>query len=72
MSDDIDIDSILEDSDSKKPTLNSVGIYLFTDDFTASSTAKVIREILMLPQDVWLSANEAVKYGIADNIRNTY
>lgn len=33
---------------------------------------KVIKEILMPPQDVWLSAKEAVKYGIADQVKNTY
>jgi len=33
---------------------------------------KVIREILMPPQDVWLSAKEAVQYGIADQIKSTY
>ena len=33
---------------------------------------KVIKEVLMPPQDVWLSAKEAVKYGIADQIKNTY
>jgi len=33
---------------------------------------RVIREILMPPQDVWLSANEAVQYGIADLIKGTY
>lgn len=33
---------------------------------------KVIREILLPPQDVWLSADEAVKYGIADKIVQTY
>lgn len=33
---------------------------------------KVIKEILMPPEDVWLSAKEAVKYGIADQIKSTY
>jgi ATP-dependent Clp protease protease subunit len=33
---------------------------------------KVIKEILMPPQDVWLSSKEAVKYGIADQVKNTY
>lgn len=33
---------------------------------------KVIKEVLMPPSDVYLSAKEAVKYGIADHIRNTY
>jgi ATP-dependent Clp protease protease subunit len=33
---------------------------------------KVIKEILMPPQDVWLSAKEAVKYGIADQVKLTY
>ena len=32
---------------------------------------KQIREVL-LPQDVWLSAEDAVKYGIADKIVSTY
>ena len=33
---------------------------------------KKIREILLPPQDVWLSADEAVKYGIADEIVKVY
>ena len=33
---------------------------------------KVIREILLPPEDKWLSAKEAVKYGIADSIKSTY
>ena len=33
---------------------------------------KKIREILLPPEDVWLSSNEAVKYGIADKIVSTY
>jgi len=33
---------------------------------------KKIREILLPPQDVWLSADEAVKYGIADEIKRVY
>jgi ATP-dependent Clp protease protease subunit len=33
---------------------------------------KVIKEILMPPQDVWLSAKEAVKYSIADQVKLTY
>ena len=33
---------------------------------------KKIREILLPPEDVWLSAKEAVKYGIADKIVSTY
>jgi ATP-dependent protease ClpP protease subunit len=33
---------------------------------------KLIKEVLMPPQDVWLSAKEAVKYGIADQVKNTY
>ena len=33
---------------------------------------KKIREILLPPQDVWLNANEAIKYGIADKIREIY
>lgn len=33
---------------------------------------KQIREVLLPPQDVWLSAEDAVKYGIADKIVNTY
>jgi len=33
---------------------------------------KKIREILLPPEDVWLSAEEAVKYGIADKIVLTY
>ena len=33
---------------------------------------KKIREILLPPQDVWLSADEAVKYGIADKIVEVY
>ena len=33
---------------------------------------KVIREILLPPEDKWLSAKEAVKYGIADKIKSTY
>jgi ATP-dependent Clp protease protease subunit len=33
---------------------------------------KKIREVLLPPQDVWLSAKEAVKYGIADKIVEVY
>ena len=33
---------------------------------------KKIREILLPPEDKWLSAKEAVKYGIADKIVATY
>ena len=33
---------------------------------------KQIREVLLPPQDVWLSAEDAVKYGIADKVVNTY
>lgn len=33
---------------------------------------KVIRDVLLPPQDVWLSAEEAVKYGIADSIEKMY
>ena len=33
---------------------------------------KVIREVLLPPQDVWLSAQEAVKYNIADEIKTVY
>ena len=33
---------------------------------------KKIREVLLPPEDVWLSSKEAVKYGIADKIVSTY
>mgnify|MGYP001442837048 FL=1 len=33
---------------------------------------KIIREVLLPPQDVWLSAKEAVKYGIADKVVKVY
>lgn len=33
---------------------------------------KVIREILLPPEDKWLSAKEAIKYGIADKIKVVY
>ena len=33
---------------------------------------KKIREILLPPQDVWLSAEEAVQHGIADKIKKVY
>ena len=33
---------------------------------------KKIREILLPPEDKWLSAKEAVKYGIADRIKEIY
>jgi len=33
---------------------------------------KVIREVLLPAEDVWLSAEEAVKYKIADKIVETY
>mgnify|MGYP002845367562 FL=1 len=33
---------------------------------------KKIREVLLPAEDVWLSAKEAVKYGIADKIVSTY
>ena len=33
---------------------------------------KKIREFLLPAQDVWLSAEEAVTYGIADDIKNVY
>jgi ATP-dependent Clp protease protease subunit len=33
---------------------------------------KKIREVLLPAEDVWLSAKEAVKYGIADKIKTVY
>ena len=33
---------------------------------------KTIRKYLLPEKDIWLSAEEAVKYGIADEIRDTY
>ena len=33
---------------------------------------KQIREVLLPPQDVWLSAEDAVKYGIADKVVSVY
>ena len=33
---------------------------------------KKIREVLLPAKDVWLSAKEAVKYGIADKIKEVY
>ena len=33
---------------------------------------KIIKQILLPPQDVWLSAEEAVKYGIVDKIVEWY
>ena len=33
---------------------------------------KKIREFLLPPQDIWLSAEEAVKHGIADKIKKMY
>ena len=33
---------------------------------------KKIREVLLPAQDVWLSAKEAVKYGIEDKIKEVY
>ena len=33
---------------------------------------KKMREVLLPPEDVWLSSEEAVKYGIADKIVNCY
>ena len=33
---------------------------------------KKIREVLLPPQDVWLNAKEAIKYGIADKINEVY
>ena len=38
---------------------------------TGLSEAK-IKEVLLPAQDVWLSADEAVEYGIADSIKSTY
>jgi len=35
-------------------------------------TEKKIREVLLPAEDVWLSAEEAIKYGIADEIREVY
>ena len=35
-------------------------------------TEKKIREILLPPEDVWLSAQEALQYGICDEVRSTY
>jgi ATP-dependent Clp protease, protease subunit len=35
-------------------------------------TEKKIREILLPAEDVWLSAEEAVKHGIADKIKKVY
>ena len=33
---------------------------------------KTIRKVLLPSNDVWLTADEAVKYGIADDIKETY
>ena len=33
---------------------------------------KKIREVLLPPEDKWLSAKEAIQYGIADKIKSTY
>ena len=33
---------------------------------------KISREVLLPPEDKWLSAKEAVKYGIADAIKSVY
>ncbi len=35
-------------------------------------TEAVIKEVLLPAQDVWLSAQEAVDYGVADRIVTTY
>lgn len=35
-------------------------------------TEKKIREVLLPAEDVWLSAKEAVKYGLADKIKEVY
>jgi len=35
-------------------------------------TEKKIREVLLPPEDRWLSAEEAVRYGIADEIKEVY
>ncbi|MBL96484.1 MAG: hypothetical protein CMF52_01590 [Legionellales bacterium] len=35
-------------------------------------TEKKIREVLLPPEDKWLSAEEAIKYGIADKIVEVY
>jgi ATP-dependent protease ClpP protease subunit len=35
-------------------------------------TEKKIREVLLPPEDRWLSAEEAIKYGIADKIKEVY
>ena len=33
---------------------------------------KKIREVLLPPEDKWLSAKEAIQYGIADKIKEVY
>ena len=33
---------------------------------------KKIREVLLPPEDIWLSAEEAIEYGIADKIKRVY
>jgi ATP-dependent protease ClpP protease subunit len=33
---------------------------------------KKIRQVLLPPEDIWLSADEAIKYGIADKIKKVY
>ena len=35
-------------------------------------TEKQIREFLLPPEDVWLSAKEAKKLGICDNVKSVY
>ena len=35
-------------------------------------TEKKVRELLLPPHDVWLSAKEAKKYGICDDIKSLY
>ena len=46
--------------------------HLFNNHIEDKISEKKIKEILLPPEDVWLTAEEAVKHGIADAIVDTY
>ena len=52
-----------------KSTLGSYAAALFLIKEHTGMSEKKIREVLLPPHDVWLSATEAKKYGICDLIK---
>jgi len=56
------------------PRSSMLFIYLVTSLYKNCTglDEKTIRKVLLPSQDIWLTAEEAVKYGIADSIKETF